>query len=287
MRANWKGYLRLGAVNCPVALYSATSTSERIVFNTVNRSTGHRVRREFVDSATGQTVEKDDQVKGYETENDQYVVLEQDEIADASPTSDKTLVVSAFVARSEIDETYFDKPYYLAPTDKIGEETCIVIREGLHRCDAAAVARAVLFRRDRSLVIFPHHPGLLATTLHFDYEMRSAAEVFAKIPDLPIKSEMLDLAKHIIETKQGAFDPSQYEDRFESALADLVKSKLEGRDIVAQSKRQPLQAVDLMKALRDSAGLAPKSQRRAKTSNASSAAQEKPATSRPARQKAR
>jgi DNA end-binding protein Ku len=285
-RANWKGFLQIGAVTCPVALYTATSTSDRIVFNTLNRSTGHRVRREFVDSATGATVEKDNQVKGYETERDQYVILEPDEIAEASPKSDKTLDVSAFVACSEIDETYFDKPYYLAPTDRIGEEAFTVIREGLRRRDAAAVAHAVLFRRLRTFLIRPHGPGLLATTLHFDYEIRSAAEVFATIRDLQIKPEMLDLAKHIIQTKRGAFDPAQYEDRYEAALADLVKAKLEGRTIVAPRNSQPRPAVDLMQALRDSAGLAPKSQRRAKAKNPSPAVQEKPAKSRPARRKA-
>lgn len=302
-RANWKGYLQLGAVTCPVALYSATSTSDRIVFNTLNRATGHRVRREFIDSATGETVEKDNQVKGYETEKDQYIVLEPDEIAEAGASSaktgaksgDKTIDVSAFIACSEIDEAFFDKPYYLAPTDRIGEETFVVIREGLRRRDAAALAHAVLFRRLRTLLIRPHGDGLLATTLHFDYEIRSASDAFAEIPELQIQPEMLDLAKHIIQTKQGAFDPTQYEDRYEAALADLIKSKLEGRAIAAPRKRQPRQPADLMQALRDSAGLAPKSQRRAKVKNASPAAQkkpakekprEKPAKSRPARRKA-
>lgn len=306
-RANWKGYLQLGVVTCPVALYSATSTSDRIIFNTLNRSTGHRVRREFIDSATGETVEKDNQVKGYETEKDQYIVLEPDEIAEAGPKSaktgdrtgdnpgDKTIEVSAFIACSEIDEAFYDKPYYLAPTDRIGEETFVVIREGLRRRDAAALAHTVLFRRLRTLLIRPHGDGLLATTLHFDYEIRSASDAFAEIPELRIQPEMLDLAKHIIQTKQGAFDPAQYEDRYEAALADLIKAKLEGRAIAAPHKRQPRPAVDLMQALRDSAGLAPKSQRRAKVKNASPAAQkrptkektqEKPTKSRPARRKA-
>jgi DNA end-binding protein Ku len=284
-RANWKGYLRLGAVTCPVALYSATSTSDRIVFNTLNRSTGHRVRREFVDSATGETVEKDDQVKGYETEKDQYIVLEPDEIAEAGPKSgkagDKTIDVSAFIACSEIDEAFFDKPYYLAPTDRIGEETFVVIRDGLRRRDAAALAHAVLFRRLRTLLVRPHGNGLLATTLHFDYEIRSASEAFADIPELQIQPEMLDLAKHIIQTKQGAFDPRQYEDRYEAALADLIKAKLEGREIAAPRKRQPHPAADLMQALRESAGLAPKSERRARVKNASPAAQKRPAKDQP------
>ncbi len=178
-RAIWKGYLQLGAVTCPVALYTAASTSDRIVFNTVNRATGHRVRREFVDSETGDPVEKDDQVKGYEAEKDQYIVLEADEIAAAAVKSDKTLDVAAFVAASDIDEAFLDKPYYLAPADRTGDEIFVVLRDGLRDRDAVAVAHAVLFRRLRALLIRPHGAGLIATTLHFDYEVRSAAEVFA------------------------------------------------------------------------------------------------------------
>jgi DNA end-binding protein Ku len=278
--------LQLGAVTCPVALYTATSASDRIVFNTINRMSGRRVRREFVDSATGETVEKDDQVKGYETEKDRYVILEADEIAEAQAKSDKTLQVSAFVARSEIDEVFFDKPYFLAPGDKIGEETFGIIREGLRRRDEAAVAHAVLFRRQRTLLIWPHDAGLIATTLHFDYEIRSAAEAFANIPDLPIKGEMLDLAKHIIQTKKGAFDPAQYQDRYEAALADLVKIKLEGGTLATPRQPQPRRSVDLMQALRDSAGMTPKSQGATKAAKTSSSAGKRPAKSRPASQKA-
>ena len=253
-RAIWKGYLQLGAVTCPVALYTAASTSDRIVFNTVNRATGHRVRREFVDSETGDAVEKDDQVKGYEAEKDQYVVLEADEIAAAAVQERQDPRHRRFCRASDIDEAFLDKPYYLAPADRTGDEFFVVLRDGLRDRDAVAVAHAVLFRRLRALLIRPHGAGLIATTLHFDYEVRSATEVFASIPDLRIKTEMLDLARHIIETKQGAFDPADYQDRYEAALADLVKAKLEGRTIAAPKKQKPRPALDLMQALRDSAG---------------------------------
>lgn len=286
-RAIWKGYLQLGAVTCPVALYTAASTSDRIVFNTVNRATGHRVRREFIDSETGDPVEKDNQVKGYEAEKDQYVILEADEIAAAAVKSDKTLDVAAFVAASDIDEVFFDKPYYLAPADRTGDEIFVVLRDGLRDRDAVALAHAVLFRRLRALLIRPHGAGLIATTLHFDYEVRSATEAFASIPDLRIKTEMLDLARHIIETKQGAFDPADYQDRYEAALADLVKAKLEGRAIAAPKKQKPRSALDLMQALRDSAGPAPKSRSRSQGSKQApkptSAVGRKPAAARAAR----
>jgi DNA end-binding protein Ku len=223
--------------------------------NTLNRATGHRIRRAFVDGVTGEAVEKDDQVKGYETEKDHYVSFEPDEIAEASAKSDKTMVIKAFVANSDVDEACFDKPYYLAPVSGRDMELFGVLRDGLARRQVGAVAEAVLFRRLRSVLIRPHDSGMIATTLHFDYELRQAAEVFAEIPDLKIQDEMLDLAKHIINSKQGPFDPAQYTDRYETALADLVKAKLEGRAISAPARRAPSPSIDLLQALRDSAGM--------------------------------
>ncbi|WEX77505.1 Ku protein [Sinorhizobium numidicum] len=254
-RANWKGFIKIGEVSCPVALYTAASTSERIAFHTVNRATGHRVRRQFVDSETGKPVERDDQVKGYETASEEFIVLEPEEIEAAVPESDKTLSVSAFIACDDIDDVYFDKPYYLAPADRHAEEAYVLIREGMRSKQVAALARTVLFRRVRTLLIRTHGPGLIATTLNFDYEVRSAKNAFADVPDLKIEGEMLDLAEHIIKTKKGKFDPKEYDDRYEEALAELVKAKLEGKKIAARKEPKREKVVDLISALRESAGL--------------------------------
>ena len=255
-RANWKGFLKVGEVTCPVGLYTAASTSDRIAFHTLNRDTGNRVRREFVDAETGKPVERDDQVKGYEVAQGEYVTLEPDEVASAVPQSDKTLAVDAFIGCSDVDDVYFDKPYYLAPSDKSAQEAYDLIREGMRRKKVAALASTVLFRRVRTLLIRPHGNGLVATTLNFDYEVRSAEEAFADIADIEIKGEMLDLARHIIDTKRGAFDPKAFDDRYESALAELVKAKMEGRKIAPPKKQAPSKVVDLMEALRLSAGAA-------------------------------
>lgn len=114
-RANWKGVLKAGEIACPVSLFTAASTSERIAFHILNRKTGHRVHREFVDAETGQPVDAGNQVKGYQTGKGDYVVLEPEEIAAAVPDSDKTLSIEAFIACEEVDDIYFDRPYYLAP----------------------------------------------------------------------------------------------------------------------------------------------------------------------------
>ncbi|WOS66140.1 non-homologous end joining protein Ku [Sinorhizobium fredii] len=257
-RANWKGYLKVAEVSCPVALYTAASTSERIAFHTINRATGNRVHRQFVDSETGKPVEKDDQVRGYEVGSGDYVVLEPAEIAAAVPESDKTLSVSAFIACGDIDDVYFDKPYYLAPTKSHAEDAFALIREGMRKKKVAAIARAVLFRRVRTLLIRAYEDGLIATTLNFDYEVRSAKEAFDEVPDLKIEGEMLELAEHIIKTKRGKFDPAKFDDRYEAALAELVKAKLEGKKIEPRKEPKREKVVDLMEALRQSAGVAKK-----------------------------
>lgn len=251
-RANWKGYIKFGEVTCPVALYTAASSSERISFNILNRKTGNRVRREFIDSETGDVVEHDDQVKGYETGNGRYVMLEPEEIAAAIPDSDKTLAIDAFIACTEIDDVYFDKPYYLAP-QKMGEEAFALLRDGMREAKVAAIASTVLFRRLRTLLIRPSGDGLIGTTLNFDYEVRPAEDAFQEMTDIKIDAEMLDLAAHIIGTKRGSFDVSKFDDRYEDALAELVKAKIEGKPFKKIAAPKASKPGDLLQALRESA----------------------------------
>jgi DNA end-binding protein Ku len=253
-RAIWKGSIRIAELVCPVALYSAASTSERIALHTLNRPTGHRVHRQYVDEKTDKPVPAEEQVKGYETTDGKYVVLEPEEVAAAVPHGDKALSIDTFIACSDIDDTYFDKPYYLLPGDRVAEESFVLIREGLRSRKVAAIAHAVLFRRLRAVLIRPHRQGLIATTLNFDYEVRSAADAFADVPKRKIEGEMLDLAKHIIKGKAGKFDPAGFEDRYEAALAELVKAKIEGRKIVALPRPAPTKPDNLLEALRLSAG---------------------------------
>ncbi|NTJ66548.1 Ku protein [Agrobacterium rhizogenes] len=265
-RAQWKGYLKFGEVSCAVALYTAVSTSERISFHTLNRETGNRIRREFIDGATGKPVPREDQVKGYELSKDDYIVLEPEEISAVVPESDKILHVKAFLACAEIDDVYFDRPYYLAPSAPAAEEAFTLIREGMRARQVAAIAQTVLFRRLRTIMIRAHGKGLIATTLNFDYEVRSATEAFEDVPDMKIKGEMLDLAKHIIATKKGKFDAGEFDDRYEAALADLVKAKIEGKAIPRHKPEKPAKVTDLMEALRQSAGLDGKSKATATSS---------------------
>lgn len=253
-RANWKGYLKVGELSCNVALYTAASTAERVSFNIVNRETGHRVHRQMVDADTGKEVAGDDIVKGYEVASGEYVVLEPEEIKEAVPNSDKTLELETFIPCADVDTIFLDRPYYLAPADKAAADVYALIRKALEEKNVVALARTVLFRRLRTLLIRPSEEGMIATTLNYDYEVRSAEEVFADIPDFKIEGEMLDLARHIISTKKGKFDPTEFDDRYETALAELIRAKIEGRKLPKKPKAEPKKVSNLLDALRQSAG---------------------------------
>ena len=272
-RAVWTGVIKIAEIVCPVKMYTAATTSERIALHMVNRETGSRLKRVYVDDNTDKPVEAADQVKGYETSDGAYVVLEPEEIAAAIPESDKSLTVDAFIACNKVEPTYFDKPYYLLPASDATEDSFVLIREALRNQKAVAIAHTVLFRRLRPVLIRAHRNGLIATTLNFDYEVRSSKDAFSDIKKGKIEPEMLKLAQHILKTKAGKFEPEKFDDRYEAALAELVKAKIDGRKIVPLRRPEPTKSNDLLEALRLSAGAqdndapAPKKRRTRKTSD--------------------
>ncbi|PYE26530.1 Ku protein [Rhizobium sp. PP-CC-3A-592] len=253
-RASWKGQLKLRDLTCAVGLYTAISSSEKISFNIINRKTGHRVERQFVDSETGKPVERDDQIKGYPLDNGDYIAIEGDELAALMPDSDKVLKVTRFIALDAIDTLYFDKPYHLAPVEDHDAETLALLARTMRDENVAAIAEAILFRRNRTVLIRPQDDTLIATTLNFDYEVRSVKTAFKSIPEIEFDEEMLELAGHIIGTKSGTFDPESYTDRYNDALAELVKAKIEGRTIEKKAPPKHDNVVDLKEALRQSLG---------------------------------
>jgi DNA end-binding protein Ku len=251
-RPNWKGYLKLSLVSCPVALYPATTTSERVSFRTLNRATGNRVRRQFVDEQTGEPVESEEQAKGYEVAKGEYLMLEDDEIKAVQLESNHTIDIERFVPRADIDELYLDTPYYVAPTDRVGEEAFAVIRDAMRTEKVVGLARVVLFRRERILMLQPRDKGLAATTLHFANEVHASNVYFDEIPDMQLPKEMLELAKHIIDKMRGKFQPEQFEDRYETALIELIRSKQKGLPVKPQPTHRQTNVVNLMDALRRS-----------------------------------
>ena len=253
VRSAWKGYLKLSLVTCAVELYNATTYTEKVSFRVINRKTGNTVKRQFVDAGSGKPVDDEDQVKGYEVSDDNYLLLDEDEIDSVQIESNHTLNFDGFVQKSEIDPIYLDTPYYLAPADEVSEEAFAVIRDALGKKKMAGMARIVLYRRERPVVIEPRDKGMLLTTLRFDKLVRKPNEVFDDIKKVKVDDDMIDLASHIIDKKKMKFDPSEFEDKYENALLDLVKAKKAGKKPpVATPAPKPSNVINLFDALKKS-----------------------------------
>ncbi|WP_022720825.1 Ku protein [Rhodopseudomonas sp. B29] len=253
-RANWKGFLRLSLVTCPVALFPATSDAEKISFNQINRKTGHRIKYLKVDAETGDEVDADDIMKGYKVDTDSYVEITRDELDNIALESTRTIEIDQFVPKSEIDELYLVRPYYIVPDGKVGHDAYAVIRETIRAMDRVALARVVLTNREHVIALEARDNGLVGMLLRYPYEVRDAADYFDEIQDVKITKDMLDLAKHIVEQKSGHFQPDLFEDHYESALTELINKKVSGLPIAAQARPKGDNVVDLMEALRKSLG---------------------------------
>ena len=251
-RPSWKGYLKLSLVSCSVALYSATSTSERIRFNIINRKTGNRVRNQVVDSETDDPVDQEDRVKGYQIEKGQYVLVEDDELDEVALESTHTIDIEKFVPRDEVDEIYLDESYYIAPNDKVAYEAFAVIRDAMKKEDLVGLAKVVLYRRERILMLQPRGDGLVATALRYRNEVRDEKQYFDEIPNVKVPADMLSLAVHILESKKAHFKADEFEDRYEDALVSLIKAKQAGKPAPKATEAKPSNVINLMDALRRS-----------------------------------
>jgi len=193
-RSNWKGYLKLSLVSASIAIYPATSASEKVRFNTLNRATGNRLKRQMVDAVTGDVVESEEQIKGYAVGKDQYVTVEDDELANIALESTRTVDIEKFVPKSSIDDRYRDTPYYLAPEDKVGQEAFAVIRDAMKKKKMVGIGRVVMARRERVMMLEPFGKGIMGTTLHYLYEIRGEEAAFEDIPEMNLPDQMVGLA---------------------------------------------------------------------------------------------
>jgi DNA end-binding protein Ku len=252
-RANWKGFLRLSLVTCPVALYPATSDTEKVSFNQINRKTGHRIKYAKVDADTGEEVSSEDIIKGYKVDTDTYIEVSKDELEDIALESTHTIEIDEFVPKADIDSRYLIRPYYLVPDGKVGHDAFAVIRETARSMNKVAIGRVVLTNREHIIALEPLGKGLMGTLLRYPYEVRSEKEYFDDIQDVKVTKDMLDLAKHIVERKSGSFEPEKFEDHYESALIDLINTKRSGiRPTAKAAPKTGGNVINLMDALKRS-----------------------------------
>jgi DNA end-binding protein Ku len=251
-RANWKGYLRLSLVTCPVALFPATSESEKVSFNQINKRTGNRIKYQRVDAETGEDVDNEDIVKGYKVDTDTYIEVTKDELDNIALESNRTIDIDQFVPRDEIDELYVVRPYYLVPDGKVGHDAYAVIRDTIKTTNRVALARVVLTNREHVIALEARDKGLVGLLLRYPYEVRQPAEYFDGIQDVKITKDMLDLAKHIVDQKSGHFQPDMFEDNYETALIDLINQKRAGHPVAKVKVKTEGNVINLMDALRQS-----------------------------------
>jgi len=253
VRPYWKGYLKLALVSCPIALHAACSTAERVAFRQINKATGNRLRQQLIDEETRAPVAPEDKGRGYEVAKGQFLTVDDAELEAIEIESTHTIEIDSFVPRSQIDQRFFDAPYYVTPSEPVGQEAFALIREAMRGKGMVALGRLVLSKRERVIALEAYDTGLLGTTLRYPSEVRKAEEYFCNVPELTIAPEMLTLAEHIVDSKAGDIDPLTFRDRYEEALLAHLKAKQAGA--VPERKQTSAAArrvINLMEALRRS-----------------------------------
>jgi DNA end-binding protein Ku len=250
-RSTWKGHLKLSLVSCPVRLYNAVSRSEKVAFNLLHKDTHNRIQMKPHDPELG-PVERADLVKGYEYEKDQYVVFTDEDFDKVQIESSQAIVIEKFVDAQEVDPIYLDSPYYLAPDGAVAEETFRVIQHAMREKQKVALSRVVLSNRERLIALSCRDQGFLIQTLRTADEVRDSKDYFTDIKDEAPEPEMLQLAEQLIEQKSGTFDPSQFTDRYQEAVIEMVKAKIKGQEPVLAKAPERGKVINLMDALKRS-----------------------------------
>lgn len=251
-RSSWKGYLRVSLVSCPVRLYPASSSADKISFNNLVPGTMSRISMVPTDPATGQAVPRDQLVKGYEFEKGRYVIVTDEELDSLQIESNRVIDVTQFVDDDQVDPLYLDSPYWLAPDGKMANEAFRVIVEGMRREKKAGIGRLVLSSRERAVLLSPRGKGIMIRTLRAPEEVRREGAYFEDIEEGPLDESAITLARQIVTQRAAEFDPKMFADRYQEALAELIKAKIKGEKIVSIEPSAPPPVVDLMAALKKS-----------------------------------
>lgn len=255
-RTFWKGYLKLSLVTCPVAMTPAVSEGNRLRFHTLNRATGNRVQRQYVDAETGKRVEDEDQARGYPRGEDDHVILEDEELDEVALESTRTIDIQEFVPANKIGWIWFDRPHFLMPDDSVAEEAFSVIRDAMRSTGTVGIARLVMYRRERAVMLDPRDKGIVLWTLRYGDEVRDEREYFGDLREVTPDSEALKLVSKLIESRTADWDPKLVEDPVQDRLLDLIESKRKGRKPARKSKgeepRETGKVISIIDALKRS-----------------------------------
>lgn len=255
-RAYWQGQIRLALVSIPVEIYSATRSGSTVAFRQIHEPSGKPIHYEKVVTGVG-PVDTDEIMKGYEYKKGNYVLLEETELDAVKLESKKTLALTQFVDQGDIDPIYFDKPYYVVPADDLAEEAFIVLREALRRTKKIGIGQLAMRGREYIVSLKPCGSGMVLETLRYDEELNKAQSYFRTIGDSKPDAELLELATALIDKKTGAFDASDYTNRYVDALKELIERKMKNKDKLIEPEEEEKRpsgsnVIDLMAALKSS-----------------------------------
>jgi DNA end-binding protein Ku len=257
-RSFWKGYLKLSLVTCPVAMSPAISQEDKVRFRTLNSKTGNTVVSRYVDAVTGKPVSEDDEVKGYPRGEDDYVMLEDDEIEAVALESTRTIDIETFVPRETIEWIWYDSPHFLVPNDTVGEEAFSVIREAMAATGTVGISRLVLYRRERAVMLEPRGKGIVLWTLRYGDEVREETEYFSDIERDKPDAKLMKLVKSLIDDRSTKWDPKLVEDPVQDKLLKIIAAKKKKKKpTLAKAKSEPeletpSNVVSIMDALKKS-----------------------------------
>lgn len=255
-RSFWKGYLKLSLVTCPVAMMPATSESEKVRFHTLNAKTGNRVVSQYVDAVTDKAVDEDDEVKGYERGEGDYVILEDEEIEAVALESTRTIDIEMFVPRDSVEWIWYEKPHYLTPNDPVGEEAFSVIRDAMASSGMVGISRLVMYRRERAVMLEPRGKGIVLWTLRYGDEVRPEAGYFSEDKGAKPDAKLMTMVKKLIEERTTQWDPKMVGDPVQDRLLDIIAAKKKGKKRPAKPKEEapetPSNVVNIMDALKKS-----------------------------------
>jgi DNA end-binding protein Ku len=252
-RTSWRGFLKLSLVSCPVRIMPAVTMSSRIRFHNLVRGTEQRIEMRAHDAETGEELEREELVKGYEAEKGRFIVVTDEELSALEVETSRTLDLDVFVPADEVDRLYYEDAYFLAPDGPVADETFRVVRAAIEQSKGIGIGRFVIANRERVVALEPRGKGLMMTTLRAAEEVRKPAEAFEEVGDKKADPKAVELAGDIIEKMSGPFDPDEFEDRYETALRKLVEAKLAGRKPQpVKEGREAAPVIDLMAALKRS-----------------------------------
>src|ERR1700704_4439843 len=228
-RSIWSGYITFGLVSVPVGLFSATQEHE-LDFHQFQRGTSDRIRYKRVNERTGREVDYDKIVKGHDIGGGEYVIVEQEELADVAPGKSRSLEISQFVDLDEVDPIFYQKSYYLGPSDDANTSSYALLRDALAKTNRAGIASFVMRGKEYLAAIRAYDKVLLLQTLYFADEIRDPAKELGTLPAKSSDGKQLSMAIDLIEAMSGSWRPKEYKDSYTERVKKLVDSKRQGKE---------------------------------------------------------